>query len=117
MRKLHSKIYGVGFTTTAEGKESFEYCVDHCLMRPRFLINILEYAISNAINRGHQRVEEADFIDAVRQHANYLVDDFGYEIRDASGLPEDLLYCLVGIKKLQTKEEIVSRLKLSLIHI
>jgi hypothetical protein len=99
------------FTTTAEGKESFEYCVDHCLMRPRFLINILEYAISNAINRGHQRVEEADFIDAVRQHANYLVDDFGYEIRDASGLPEDLLYCLVGIKKLQTKEEIVSRLK------
>jgi transketolase len=65
-------------------------------MRPRFLINILENAISNGINRGHEKVDEEDCLDAVRQHSLYLIDDFGYEIRDVSGLTADLLYSLVG---------------------
>ena len=33
-------------------RPSFDYFVDHCLMRPRFLINIIEAAIANAVNRG-----------------------------------------------------------------
>ncbi|MDE1570488.1 P-loop ATPase, Sll1717 family [Aquabacter sp. P-9] len=77
-------------------QDSFEFFVDHCLMRPRFLINIIENAISNAINRGHESVIAEDCIDAVKQHSLYLIDDFGYEIRDVSGLASDLLYSLVG---------------------
>lgn len=80
-------------------------------MRPRFLINIVENAIANAVNRGNAKVDEADCIDAVRQHANYLVDDFGYEIRDASGLSSDILYALIGLEKLTTKSDIVERFK------
>jgi hypothetical protein len=89
--------------------ESFEFFVDHCLMRPRFLINIIENAISNAINRGHASVQEDDCIDAVRQHSLYLVDDFGYEIRDVSGLSADLLYSLVGAEQRMSRDEFISR--------
>lgn len=49
-------------------------------MRPRFLIGIMENAIANAINRGHEKVLEEDCT-AVRQHSNSILNDFGYEIR------------------------------------
>jgi len=97
------------FSSQVRGQDSFEYVVDHCLMRPRFLINIIENAIANAINRGHLKVDEDDFTYAVRQHANYLVDDFGYEIRDASGLSSDLLYGLIGMPKVVNKDDVLSR--------
>lgn len=99
------------FVSTVQNRDSFEYLVDHCLMRPRFLINILENALANAINRGHDVVLEEDCIDAVRQHSHYLVDDFGYEIRDVSGLSAELLYSLVGTTKLLIKEEVISRFR------
>ena len=75
-------------------------------MRPRFLINIIENAIAFAINRSHTRVEEEDCIAAVRQHSNYLIADFGYEIRDVSGLSADILYAFIGVTKLLTAEEV-----------
>ncbi|MGO8047042.1 P-loop ATPase, Sll1717 family [Rhizobium johnstonii] len=92
------------FPAVVEGQESFDFFTDHCLMRPRFLINIIENAISNAVNRGHEKVDEEDCVDAVRQHSLYLVDDFGYEIRDVSGLSAELLYSLVGAEKLMSKD-------------
>ncbi|NSZ75651.1 P-loop ATPase, Sll1717 family [Agrobacterium tumefaciens] len=104
-----SDIWPEYFTATVNGTESFEYCVDHCLMRPRFLITIIEYAIANAINRGHRIVEEIDLIDAVRQHSNYLISEFGYEIRDASGLSADILYSLIGADKRLTKPQVLER--------
>ncbi|MEA2793404.1 MAG: hypothetical protein QOI87_784, partial [Bradyrhizobium sp.] len=90
-------------------QDSFEYLVDHSLMRPRFLINIVENAIAHAINRGHTLVTEEDCRDAVRQHANILVDDFGYEIRDVSGISADVLYSLIGATKSLTRKDVLQR--------
>jgi len=97
------------FPKSVADRESFDFFVDHCLMRPRFLINIIENAISNAINRGRQSVEELDCTDAVRQHSLYLVDDFGFEIQDVSGLSADLLYSLVRSEQKQSKGEFITR--------
>jgi hypothetical protein len=94
------------FVETAGKQDSFEYFVDHCLMRPRFLINVIDNAISNAINRAHTRVEVEDCEDAVKQHSFYLIDDFGFEIRDVSGIDAAILYAFVGATELLTKEEI-----------
>jgi len=46
---------------------------------------------------------------AVRQHSNYLVSDFGYEIRDVSGLNAEILGALVGVTQLLTKEEVLEK--------
>ena len=89
-------IWGRYFTSMVRGRDTFEFFVDHCLMRPRFLIAIIENAIANAINRGHEKVEVEDCDDAVRQHTNAILNDFGYEIRDISGVAETVLYSLVG---------------------
>jgi hypothetical protein len=99
------------FVPVVGERETFEYLVDHCLMRPRFLINIIEYAVANAINRGHQLVEAEDCTDAVRQHSNYLLNEFGYEIRDVSGLSSRLLHSLVGTTLFVTKAEVIDRFK------
>lgn len=97
------------FVAEVEGKDSFDFFVDHSLMRPRFLINIIENSISNAVNRGHERVDQSDCVDAVRQHSLYLVDDFGYEIRDVSGLSAEILYSLVGVDRTMKKAQFLER--------
>jgi len=66
------------------------------LMRPRFLIDLCEKAISFAINRGHGTVSGDDVEAALRQHSLLLVSDFGYEIRDVAGLSEDIFYRFLG---------------------
>jgi hypothetical protein len=101
------------FVAQVGTREAFDYFVDHCLMRPRFLIHIIENAVANAINRGHEKVEVGDCIDAVRQHSNYLVGDFGYEIRDVSGISAEILYSLVGVTKFLTKGEILESFRRS----
>ncbi|MER8942496.1 hypothetical protein NKH82_23835 [Mesorhizobium sp. M0915] len=95
------------FCDSVGSRDSFEYCVDHCLMRPRFLINIVENSLANAINRGNGKVTETDIVDAVRQHANLLVEDFGYEIRDVSGLSADILFAFIGQPKFLTKDKVL----------
>ena len=97
------------FARRSTEQNSFDYFVDHCLMRPRFLIEVIEYAIANAINRGHDRAEAGDCVDAVRQHANSILNDFGYEIRDLSGASEKVLHALAGMTRYVTKGEILER--------
>jgi hypothetical protein len=104
------QVWGDLFVRHIDHQDSFEYFIDHCLMRPRFLINIIEAAVANAINRGHSVVQFDDCKDAVYSNSLYLIDDFGYEIRDVSGLPQSLLYALVGSQRIATKEEIIDLL-------
>jgi hypothetical protein len=99
------------FVEKINGKDTFEYLVDHCLMRPRFLIGIVEGAIATAIDRGHDKVSAEDCIDAVKQHANAILGDFAYEIRDVSGASEDVLLSLTGTSEYVTKDEVLDRFR------
>lgn len=90
------KIWSDYFIEYVEDRSSFDFFLDHCLMRPRFLISTIELAIGNAINRGNVFVSEKDCIDAVRQYSYSLLDDFGFEIRDVSGISSEIMYAFVG---------------------
>ena len=92
------------------GQDSLEYFINHCLMRPRFLIDLIEAAIANAINRGHSIIAEADCIDAIKQYSLSLVDDFGFEMRDVSGISSDVLYSLIGVGRSEPKSKIIELL-------
>jgi hypothetical protein len=107
--KSFDDIWNRFFVDKANGRDTFDYLVDHCLMRPRFLIAIIEAAIANAINRRHEKVSEDDCIDAVKQHANSILNDFGYEIRDVSGVSEKVLHSLAGATEYITKVEVLER--------
>ena len=66
------------------------------LMRPRFLIDLAEKALSIAVNRGHSMISQADVKTALEKHSLYLVTDFGFEVRDVSGLSEKIFYDFIG---------------------
>jgi hypothetical protein len=103
------EVWAHFFVEKVKGKDTFEFFVDHCLMRPRFLIGAIEMAIANAINRMHEKVLEQDCIDAVRQHANSILSDFAFEIRDVSRASETVLDSLAGTTAYVTKAEILER--------
>lgn len=88
------------------GTSAIELMTQNSLMRPRFLIDLCEKALSFAINRGHGAVQDRDLQDALKQHSLLLVRDFGYEIRDVSGLSERIFYAFVGKGETLTPDEV-----------
>ena len=85
--------------------------IEASLRRPRFLIDLSERTLSFAINRGHEVVMAEDVEEGLRQMSLYLVSDFGYEMRDVTGTPEDIFYSFIGAPELCTYEEIEGLLK------
>lgn len=106
-----SSIWNSLFDEKVDGRDSFEFLVDHSLMRPRFLISLVEIAIGNAINRQHSKVSDVDCVESVNQYSHSLIDDFGFEIRDVSKFPSDMLYYFVGSEREISAEEIIKILK------
>ena len=80
--------------------------IECSLRRPRFLIDLCERTLSFAINRGHAAVTEEDVEEGMRQISLYLVSDFGYEMRDFAGTPEDIFYSFIGVPDLLTEADL-----------
>lgn len=103
-------LWSSRFCATVDGKPSFQFFTDHCFMRPRFLIQLIELAVGNAVNRGHDRVSAEDCLEAVRQNSYALLDDFGFELRDVSGLDAEILYYFVGCPQTLSMEKLAEYL-------
>jgi hypothetical protein len=93
-------------TRLSGGRSAIETMIQNCLMRPRFLIDLCENALSFAINRGHQALTENDVNAALEQHSIYLVSYFGYELRDISGLSEEFFLNFLGHGEMLTEQEV-----------
>jgi hypothetical protein len=92
--------------TLDSGATAISQMIASSLMRPRFLIDLCEKAISFAVNRGHESVTTGDVESALEQHSLYLVSDFGYEIRDVAGITEDIFYRFIGLGDTLTADEV-----------
>ena len=79
-------------TSHINGEESSQYLIDRCLMRPRCLIDIVNYCKSFAVNLRHQRIEIEDIEKGLNAYSTDLVFEVGLEIRDILPEAEDLLY-------------------------
>ncbi|PDT79785.1 hypothetical protein [Sinorhizobium sp. BJ1] len=79
-----------------DGRNALDWMIETSLRRPRFLIDLCERILSFAINRGHASVTQEDVEEGLRQMSLYLVSDFGYELRDVAGTPEDIFYYFIG---------------------
>ena len=78
--------------THVRGEPSFEYLVARCLMRPRWLIQLLQACRSHAVNLGHERIEVADILAGEEAFSTDLVVNTDYEIRDVLPGAEHVLY-------------------------
>lgn len=80
-----------------DGEESSQYLLDRCLMRPRYLLNLVNYCRSFAVNLGHPRIFPEDIIRGMSAFSDELVKEIGYEIRDVAADMEDVLYAFIDV--------------------
>lgn len=79
-----------------EGEDSSQYLIDRCLMRPRYLIDLINHCRGNAITMSRQRIEAEDILRGLSIFSSDLISDLSHEIRDVYPGGEDLLYAFIG---------------------
>lgn len=81
-----------------DDEESSTYLIERSLMRPRCLINLMEYCISHAVNMGNKKIELGDIKDGLYAYSLDLIRDIGYEIKDVFPVAQDVLYGFIVSK-------------------
>jgi hypothetical protein len=80
---------------TVNGKPVLDFLVDGSLMRPRYLIRMFETARRRAITFDRQRIEEADYLAALKELGWQVVEDLDREIADLVPHSTDLLFEII----------------------
>jgi len=93
------------FTSHYKGEETSQYLIDRSLMRPRFLLSLINQCKSFAVNLNHDLIEEKDIEKGLSAYSSDLVRDIGYELVDISGVNDDILYAFIDSKSSFTEEE------------
>jgi hypothetical protein len=75
-----------------DGEESAGYLIDRSMMRPRFLLNLINHCRGYAVNLGHETVEADDIRKGLSAFSTDLIFDIDLEIRDVLPFAEDVLY-------------------------
>ncbi|HAF29040.1 MAG TPA: hypothetical protein DCG75_08325 [Bacteroidales bacterium] len=88
------------------GEETSQYLIERSLMRPRFLINLINQCKSFAVNLNHTKIEKEDIEKGLQAYSSDLLTDIDYEMKDI--LPEigDLLYKFISVKPILNETEI-----------
>lgn len=79
-----------------KGEETSQYFIERSLMRPRFLLNLINHCKSFAINLNHEVISESDIEKGLSAYASDLLRDIGYELRDVAAESENILYSFIG---------------------
>lgn len=82
-----------------DGEESSHYMIDRCLMRPRWLIELVRACRTHAVNLGHQAIQLDDIQEGEAQYSTKLVNDISYELQDVCPEAADVLYEMLEIPK------------------
>lgn len=92
------------------GEDSLNYLIARCLMRPRFLLALINHCKGNAINFGRSRIDETDIEKGLSLYSTDIVTEVGYEIRDVIPDAEDILYRFIGEPSQLRKSKILGLL-------
>jgi nucleoside 2-deoxyribosyltransferase len=92
------------------GEESSSYVIERCLMRPRSLIDFLQYCRSHALNLGHAKIESDDILKGEESYSSELVANIGFEIRDVFPEAGDVLYEFIGAAQRLSRDAVTKHL-------
>jgi hypothetical protein len=96
--------------SVVDGENSLDYMINRSLMRPRYLLKLLRYCISNAINFDRNRVEEEDIRAGLSAYSTYIISEIDLEIRDVLTGDDQVLYLFLGERREMQKSEILKLL-------
>jgi hypothetical protein len=102
------KLWQEVFCPKVKGISSNDYILQIILPRPRDLIFFAQAALSTAVNRGHDRVEELDIIEAEKQYSQFALESV--KVENGITLPqlEAILYEFVGMPDIVTEDKAFS---------
>jgi hypothetical protein len=98
-------------TSHYEGEETAQYMIERSLMRPRFLLNLINQCKSFAVNLNHSVIEEDDIRKGLEAYSSDLLADIHYEIDDIAPGTGESLYAFIGCKQLLHFQEVNSLLQ------
>lgn len=90
-----------------KGEESSQYFIDRSLMRPRFLLNLINHCKSFAINLNHEIISESDIEKGLSAYASDLLRDIGYELRDIAPESENVLYSFIACNSEMNESDVL----------
>lgn len=93
------------------GEESSEYLIERSLMRPRALIELLQFCRGHAVNLGREIIGTDDIDMGERHYSNQMLSNIGYEVTDISAKAKDLLWEFFGASDVITGSEIEEKLE------
>ena len=101
-----SELWGSICVSHVDGEESSQYLIDRCLMRPRFLIDLVNHCRGNALTLGRDRMDQDDVRAGVILLSRDLVSELSHEIRDVHPASEDVIYAFTGCERDLSQEDI-----------
>jgi len=93
------------------GEDTLQYLLERSLMRPRFLINLINHCKSFAINLNHAKIQEEDIEKGLQAYSTDLLSDICYELKDIDPSLNDVLYAFIESPPFLTNSDIISLLK------
>ena len=94
------------FCPTVREASTREYISATILSRPRDLIFFVNSAVSSAINKGHSRVDERDFLDAEKSYSLHALESVLVEGNDENLDLEAIVFGFSGLSPVLSREEI-----------
>ena len=105
------KIWNEFCVPEISGKNSLDYLVDNSLMRPRFLLSLINHCRGFAVNRGHKKIQKDDIDSGLSTFSDDLLIDINLELRDVFPEGENLPYVLIGSTSVLKRSEFESLMK------
>lgn len=78
------------------GEDSADFLIRRCLMRPRYLLLLINHCRGFAVNFGHARVLQEDIEKGIMAYSNDLIVDTDNELKDVFPQAESLVYQFIG---------------------
>jgi len=75
-----------------DAEESSQYMIERSLMRPRGLLDFVQFCRTHAINMGNSRIESDDIRHGEDTYSSELLVNIGFEIQDVMPEARDILY-------------------------
>jgi hypothetical protein len=83
-------------------------------MRPRYVLQLINFCKGSAIDFGRERIDEQDIEDGVSSFSTHVVKEINLEIKDVLGGTNDILYVFLGESRemrLSKIEELISKVE------
>ncbi|HET6231343.1 MAG TPA: hypothetical protein VFE05_14820 [Longimicrobiaceae bacterium] len=92
--------------THVNGEESSQYLIDRSLLRPRALIELVQFCRSHAVNLGHGKIEVGDIHQGEHHYSNQMLSNIGYELADVAPTATDILWEFFGGAEQMSGEQV-----------